>query len=64
MEDFRGSLQCSACTARYQIDRLHNVCSGCGAPLLVQYDFDRSRSSDLRNEIRAGVPNMWRYAPV
>jgi threonine synthase len=58
---FPFHIECSACGSRYSLEPL-NLCKQCGGPLLVQYEL--SPASELRAEIAARPPNMWRYAEV
>lgn len=55
-------LLCSSCGTRFEIGELINVCTGCGMPLLVQYDL--SPNPALRDEIRSRRADMWRYREV
>jgi threonine synthase len=59
---FPPHLECSACGARSEIRELVNLCTACGAPLLVRYSFHRDPA--LRQEIAKRAPSMWRYAEV
>ncbi len=54
-------LECSKTGETYGADTLQNL-SRVGAPLLVRYDFGRTKLSpgDLAN----GPVSLWRYAPV
>ena len=61
-ERFPAHLSCSRCAARYEIAQLMNLCPACSAPLLVQYDL--SPAPELRDEIRRGRTDMWRYRDV
>ena len=55
-------IDCSACATSYEPRRLHNVCTKCGAPLLVRYDLQPDPK--LRETIRGRAPDMWRYREV
>ncbi len=59
---FPSRLECSACSTPFAIGELMNLCPSCGAPLLVRYDL--SPAPELRFEIVARRPDMWRYAEV
>ncbi|HEY3055867.1 MAG TPA: threonine synthase [Thermoanaerobaculia bacterium] len=62
MRTFPLHIECSACAARYEPRALHNLCTKCGGPLLVQYDL--SPAPELRMQTRMRSPTMWRYAEV
>ncbi len=62
MRRFPFHLQCSACSAQYTPNALHNLCTKCGGPLLVVYEL--SPAPDLREEIKGRAPSMWRYREV
>ena len=55
-------IACSACSTSYDPRQLHNVCTKCGAPLLVLYDLQPDPA--LRRRIRDRAPDMWRYREV
>ena len=55
-------ISCSACSTSFDPRQLHNVCTKCGAPLLVLYELQPDPA--LRDEIRRRPPNMWRYREV
>jgi threonine synthase len=59
---FPVRLECSACSDSFPIGELRNLCPTCNAPLLVRYDL--SPAPELRFEIVARRPDMWRYAEV
>src|SRR5260370_29148757 len=59
---FPDRLGCSACSTSFAIGELMSLCPSCGAPLLVRYDL--SPAPELRFEIVARRPDMWRYAEV
>ncbi len=57
-------LECAACGLRHEAQRLQNLCTACGKPLLVRYDLE-SASRTLKKE---SLPNrradLWRYREV
>ncbi|HVT45470.1 MAG TPA: threonine synthase [Thermoanaerobaculia bacterium] len=59
MSEITSQLRCSSCSATFAIDRLHNLCSACGSPLLVAWDL--APAPQLREMIRARPATMWRY---
>lgn len=56
-------LECSACQARHDKDRLLNLCD-CGKPLLARYDLDAAREGFRRDHLLGRVSSMWRYAEM
>ncbi len=62
MRTFPLRIECSHCAARYAPRALHNLCTQCGGPLLVQYDL--SPAPELRQKTRLRACTMWRFAEV
>jgi len=57
-------LECSSCRKVHPADRLQNLCTACGKPLLARYDLKRAGKT-LTSEALSGRPaTMWRYAEV
>jgi threonine synthase len=57
-------LECAACGTRYEAQRLHNLCTQCGKPLLVRYDLKRAAASLTKESLRGRGPDLWRYREV
>src|SRR5437764_8336231 len=57
-------LECGACGLRHEAQRLHNLCTECGRPLLVRYDFVRAARSLTKESLRQRDPDLWRYREV
>src|SRR5207253_11279486 len=57
-------LECGACGQRHEAQRLHNLCTQCGKPLLVRYDFERAGRSLTKDSLRQRSPDLWRYREV
>jgi threonine synthase len=57
-------LECGACGLRHEAQRLHNLCTECGKPLLVRYDFDRAASSLTKEALKTRRADLWRYREV
>src|SRR5436853_7526748 len=57
-------LECGACGLRHEAQRLHNLCSQCGKPLLVRYDFERAARSLTKESLKQREPDLWRYREV
>ena len=61
-ERLRG-LRCRACGALQPADERY-VCADCYGPIEPEYDLAGVDPSRLRQEIEAGPPSLWRYAPL
>src|SRR5438477_3999033 len=57
-------LECGACGLRHEAQRLHNLCTECGKPLLVRYDFERAARSLTKESSRQREADLWRYREV
>ena len=57
-------LECGACGLRHEAQRLHNLCTQCGKPLLVRYDFERAGRSLTKESLKQRNPDLWRYREV
>ena len=57
-------LECAACGARHEAQRLHNLCTQCGKPLLVRYDLKRVAASLTKESLRDRGCDLWRYREV
>src|SRR5436189_936876 len=57
-------LECGACGLRHEAQRLHNLCTQCGKPLLVRYDFKSAARSLKRESLKDRQPDLWRYREV
>jgi threonine synthase len=57
-------LECALCGARYEARRLHNLCTGCGRPLLVRYDLAAAARTLTRESLKGRRADLWRYAEV
>jgi threonine synthase len=55
------NLECSFCHREYEAQRLHNVCTECGKPLLVRYDLKRIAKFLTRQALYARRSDLWRY---
>jgi threonine synthase len=58
---FVTHLECSRCGATYEPERLHQLCTACGAPLLVRYDLAKLRGSLNKDRWVQRPANLWRY---
>src|SRR5262245_15522359 len=57
-------LECAACGRRYEAQRLHNLCTECGKPLLVRYDLERAGQSLTKESLQGRRTDLWRYREV
>jgi len=57
-------LECAACGLRHEAQRLHNLCTECGKPLLVRYDLKSAAVSLTKDSLRHRGPDLWRYREV
>ena len=57
-------LECALCGLEHEAHRLHNLCRGCGKPLLVRYDLERSKTTLTKESLAGRRPDLWRYREV
>lgn len=57
-------LECALCGLRHEAQRLHNLCTACGKPLLVRYDLDRAKMTLTKESLASRRPDLWRYREV
>ncbi|HYX28468.1 MAG TPA: threonine synthase [Pyrinomonadaceae bacterium] len=57
-------LECGACGLGHEARRLQNLCTQCGKPLLVRYDFETAARSLQKESLKHRQPNLWRYREV
>jgi threonine synthase len=57
-------LECGACGLRHEAQRLQNLCTECGKPLLVRYDLERAAQSLTRESLTGRRADLWRYREV
>lgn len=58
---YLNHLECARCAAKFEADRLHNLCPACGSPLLARYDLERIALVFGREALPARPASMWRY---
>ncbi len=56
-------LYCSKCSNRYSIDSILTLCE-CGAPILVDYDYQKAASSLTKESLLNRESTMWKYEEV
>jgi len=61
--NYVSHLECSLTGEIFEAGRVHNL-SRAGAPLLVRYDLAKAKAEWVRDQLRGGPHNMWRYGPV
>ena len=55
-------LTCAACGSDHPIDRLQNVCTACGKPLVAGYDLESLRGRFTPELVRGrGIRSMWKF---
>ncbi|HDS00876.1 MAG TPA: threonine synthase [candidate division Zixibacteria bacterium] len=54
---------CPRCAKHYDITAVLTLCE-CGAPLLVDYDYEKASSVIDREKLKGRTANMWRYLEV
>jgi len=57
-------LECALCGLKHEAHRLHNLCTGCGKPLLVRYDLERAKMTLTKDSLVSRRPDLWRYREV
>lgn len=57
-------LECGYCGKHYNADRLVNLCTECGKPLLARYDLNRAAQTLTKEALRNREPSLWRYEEV
>jgi threonine synthase len=57
-------LECALCGTTYEAQRLHNLCTECGRPLLVRYDLERAAHTLTRESLKGRRADLWRYVEV
>jgi threonine synthase len=58
---FLTHLECAMCGRSYDADRLWNLCTDCGRPLLARYDLETARRELARSDLDGRPANLWRY---
>jgi threonine synthase len=57
-------LECANCGKNYEANRLHNLCTECGKPLLVRYALERAAETLTKESLKTRAENLWRYREV
>lgn len=56
-------IYCPRCQSRYDIDSIQSLCS-CGAPLLIDYDYQKAASTLTSASLLGRAGGMWKYEEV
>lgn len=57
-------LECALCGLHHEAQRLHNLCSQCGKPLLVRYDLEQADQTLTKESLKRRRADLWRYREV
>ncbi|MCA1593154.1 MAG: threonine synthase [Acidobacteria bacterium] len=57
-------LVCAACGRQYEAQRLLNLCTECGKPLLVRYDLEVAGRTLTKEHLKGRRADLWRYREV
>ncbi len=57
-------LECANCHKQFEANKLHNLCTECGKPLLVYYDLQKAAETLTKESLKLRPENLWRYAEV
>ncbi|BAC90303.1 threonine synthase [Gloeobacter violaceus] len=58
---FISHLICPRCDSRFDPRKVHNLCTACASPLLVEYDLEQVRASVDKETLARRGESMWRY---
>lgn len=58
---FLRELECSSCRTAFSPNRLQNLCTRCGNPLLARYDLDAIEKAVSREDLASRQGGLWRY---
>ncbi len=61
---FVTHLECAKCGTTYEANKLHNLCTQCGKPLLVRYDLTKAAKTLTKESLKNRVSSLWRYREV
>lgn len=57
-------LECAACGLAHEAQRLHNLCTKCGKPLLVRYNLKQAAATLTKESLTGRGADLWRYREV
>lgn len=58
---FFTHLECGYCGKNHEADKLWNLCTKCGKPLLARYDTESASKAFVRETLANREPTLWRY---
>lgn len=58
---FFTHLECSYCGKIYDKNKIWNLCTECGKPLLARYDLDAARVEFTKEKLQGRESTLWRY---
>lgn len=61
---FVTHLECGNCGLQHEAQRLQNLCTSCGKPLLVRYDLKAAGQLLTKEALRGRRGDLWRYREV
>lgn len=57
-------LECAKCGTNYEANKIYNLCTNCGKPLLVRYDLGKAAETLTKENLKTRVASLWRYREV
>ncbi len=57
-------LECAKCGTNYEANKIYNLCTSCGKPLLVRYDLAKAAETLTKESLKHRVSSLWRYREV
>ena len=57
-------LECGYCGKVYDKNRIWNLCTDCGKPLLARYDLDLAKKEFKKENIDVKTNSLWRYSEM
>ncbi len=57
-------LECSYCGKTYDKNKIWNLCTECGKPLLARYDLKTARKEFTKEKINSKENTLWRYSKM
>jgi len=57
-------LECAKCGTNYEANKIYNLCTNCGKPLLVRYDLAKAAETLTKESLKNRVSSLWRYREV
>jgi threonine synthase len=57
-------LECALCGLKHEANKIQNLCSECGKPLLVRYDLSKAAETLNPGSLLSRESSLWRYREV